>query len=182
MACSVSHRVVLAFGLAFWLCGSLVTGFMSVQSLLELAPKAVDKPARVKMYSLLAFGLGACASLFYVPCIFLPLARAEVHRIRTLDNPRPWHFFHRWRLLALCILIPAFSVISHKTSQYFVSCLVFGGTTIPVSAGLSSGALLLGRELACRRAKWLSGVEGEQLLRADEDRGVGVFREDTSAP
>jgi len=167
----VSHRAVLGWGILFWLCGALSCGFMGAQSLMLLAPAASDKPGRADLYAWLAFGLGACATLYYIPCVFLPLARAEVSRIKALIHPRPWHFFHPWRLLALCILIPTFSVIGHTTSQYFVSCMVFGGTVVPVSVGLWCGVFVLSRELTCNAAEWRGGAieADEQLLQAGDE-------------
>ena len=75
--------------------------------------------------------------------MFYPLARSEVRRIRLLDDPHVGNFFHKWRLLALVICIPCLVMINKHTEQFFLADLIFGGTVVPVSAGLAMGSVLL---------------------------------------
>ena len=134
------------------MCGAFATTFMAGKTLTSLSAAAHDAPPTAsarRNYSIIALCSGVvAAAIFYLPKVFLPLAAKEIARIEALDDPRPWHFFHRWRLLALGVLIPsAVAVEKLWADRYYVGCLVFGGNVVPVAIGLTAGATVLARAL-----------------------------------
>ena len=138
----VHHRTVQGLGALFWMCGACGTSAMVVQNLFVYPRSAVDAPAHDphKFWPLFSLFLGVLSfAMFYGPVVFVPLAFKEIERIRALERPAVWHFFHRYRLLALVPLIPVAVVVNHKTKQWFLSNMIFGGMVVPVSMGLWVG-------------------------------------------
>ena len=117
-------------------------------------------------------GLVAAAGV-YLPCSFLPLARKEAIRIDALGpRARPWHFFHPWKLLALCICIPSAVAVAQyvlHADSTIVGSLVYGGNVVPVSLGLGGGAppAQVGLREAVRAGEARAFDDGLHLLDAE---------------
>lgn len=174
-----SPRTVLACACAFWLCGCVATASMAVKTLTTKASAARHAPASATAraeYVGAAVGAGLVAAAgFYLPCSFLPLARKEAIRIAALGpRARPWHFFHPWKLLALCICIPSAVAVAQyglHADSTFVGCLVYGGNVVPVSLGLGGGAGVLAH--AWWRAGRDHGADGGARLLEEGGSGGG---------
>ena len=114
--------------------------------------------------------------------MFVPLAYKETSRISNLEHPRPWHFFHRWRLLALVTCVPCAVVANKLLQRYYVADVIFGMLVTPVSLGLWSGGLFVMLRHAIfydnvRRRGSGGGGEILSLLVGGNDDGDGVTAE-----
>ena len=183
----VTHRTVQFLGALFWLCGATSTSIMCIHNLFIYPSQADDAPGATKdphhFWNWLALSCGVLSFvLFYGPIVFVPLAYKETSRISNLEHPRPWHFFHRWRLLALVTLVPC-AVVSNKLLQrHYVADLIFGMLVTPVSLGLWSGGLFVMLRHAIfydnfRRRGSSDGRETLSLLVGGNDDGGGVTEE-----
>ena len=140
----VTHKTVQLLGGLFWLCGATSTSVMIVHNLFIYPLTAKDKPISHLYFSFVALCCGVMSFLiFYGPVVFIPLAHKETKRIQALQDPKPFHFFHKYRLLALMTFIPIAVVVNKKTSQYFIADMLFGALVTPVSLGLWSGGLFV---------------------------------------
>lgn len=162
MLFAVSRRTVAVFGSLFWLCGAIATSVMAVKNIAIYSFAASDAPSshsRKILFACVSVGVGILSLMFYLPFAFLPLARNEIQRIHDLKAPRPWHLFEKWRLLALCVFIPPLAVLNNLwADKYFIGALVFGAMVLPVSIGLASGVVLIGRKaLFAPRCYWQEG-------------------------
>ena len=142
----VSHRTVQLLGALFWICGATSTSVMIVHNLFIYPASAIDAPTQNKhhFWNFIALSCGIVSfAFFYGPVVFIPLARKEILRIASLEHPRCWHFFHKYRLLALVTFVPCAIVVNKFTKQYFVADMIFGALVTPVSLGLWSGGLFI---------------------------------------
>jgi len=141
----VSIRFVLGVASLFWIVGAFATGFTAFKAFIQIAPYCKDKPKDDvnDKWSWVAFGTSvAFAFLVLIPCLLLPLAKREVQRIRALKKPRWYNFFHGWRLLAFCIIMPANVVIFQHTQKYFIACMVIGSLCLAASLGMAYALIL----------------------------------------
>eukprot|EP00040_Diaphanoeca_grandis_P012049 m.61477 g.61477 ORF g.61477 m.61477 type:complete len:198 (+) comp22989_c0_seq1:278-871(+) len=138
----------------FWFIGAVATGYKAFESLVLRAPHTTDRPADVNFkWEFVAFASAVgFAFLIIIPCILLPLSRREAVRIKALEKPRWYHFFHKWRLLAFCIVMPCNVIIAEKTEKHFIACLVIGGLCCAASLGIFLGlfANILPNACGCR--------------------------------
>lgn len=133
-------------GVIFWAIGACITSFMGWHNTFILSAAAEDAPSAEEHHFWPWVALGAGAIMFCVffgPFVFIPLASSEIKRIYALQDPHAGNFFHIWRLLALLICIPCLVVLNKHLEQFYVADLIFGGSVIPVSMGLWSGAFML---------------------------------------
>ena len=133
----VHHRTVQGLGALFWMCGACGTSAMVVQNLFVYPRSAVDAPAHDphKFWPLFSLFLGVLSfAMFYGPVVFVPLAFKEIERIRALERPAVWHFFHRYRLLALVTLIPVAVVVTAGSTAVLTVVIVPSSTmaSVPV--------------------------------------------------
>lgn len=164
----VYHRTVQFIGAAFWCCGGMGTSILCAKNLFKLGPLHSPSSDPHHFFIGLAIAVGfLLALLFYLPVVFIPLARREVQRIKQLENPSFHHFFEKKRLVALLLFIPSMVILNKKTEQYFVSNIIFGGLVIPVTLGLWVGGLFI----MLKTAIYYNAVQqsAPPLLQKDDD-------------
>ena len=175
------HRTVQFLGALFWCCGATSTSILCAKNLFIIGLKNTPSSDPHHFWTGMAIATGVLlALLFYLPVVFLPLARREVQRIKQLETPSFHHFFEKKRLLALLLFIPSMVILNTKTEQYFISNMIFGGLVIPITLGLWSGGLFIMLKTAIYYNTIQQRWSTPPLLHIDDTKLYTIYESDNS--
>ena len=177
----VNHRMVLFLGGIFWCCGATSTSFLCIKNLFIIGLKNSPSSDPHHFWIGVAIVTGVIlAVLFYLPVVFLPLARREVQRIKQLETPSFHHFFEKKRLCALLLFIPSMVILNKRTEQYFIANMIFGGLVIPITLGLWIGGLSIVLKTAIYYHTIQQRWSAPPLLNIDDTKMYTIYDSDNS--